>query len=100
MHARTCELKRRSLKSRSVRPAPFRPTLEKLEDRCLPDATSPILPHLPATPQINASTVPANGDVNPYGVAFVPKDFVSGGAIHPGDVLVANFNDKGNVQGT
>jgi hypothetical protein len=100
MHARTYELKRRPLKSRSARPAPFRPALERLEDRCLPDATPPILPHLPATPQINASTVPANGDVNPYGVAFVPEDFVSGGAIHPGDVLVANFNDKGNVQGT
>ena len=38
--------------------------------------------------------------MNPYGVAFVPQDFVSGGAIHPGDVLVANFNDKANVQGT
>jgi hypothetical protein len=100
MHAPSYKLKRRSPKSRSTRPAPCRPTLERLEDRRLPDATSPILPHLPATPQINASTVPANGDVNPYGVAFVPKDFVSGGAIHPGDILVANFNDKANVQGT
>ena len=28
---------------------------------------------------IQSSTVPSNGDGNPYGVAFVPKDFPSGG---------------------
>ena len=44
-----------------------------------------------------ASTVPANGDVNPYGVAVVPA---SGGRLTAGDVLVTNFNDKANVQGT
>ena len=44
-----------------------------------------------------ASTVPANGDVNPYGVAVVPT---SGGRLTAGDVLVSNFNDKANVQGT
>jgi hypothetical protein len=49
---------------------------------------------------INTSTIPANGDVNPYGVAFVPEGFPSGGTIKAGDVLVSNFNDSGNVQGT
>lgn len=49
---------------------------------------------------IVSSTVPANGDVNPYGVAFVPKGFPSGGLLKPGDILVSNFNDNGNVQGT
>src|ERR1700743_3009531 len=44
-----------------------------------------------------ASTVPANGDVNPYGVAVVPR---STGDLHQGNVLVSNFNDKANVQGT
>ena len=44
-----------------------------------------------------ASTVPANGDVNPYGVAVVPT---SVGALHRGDVLVSNFNDAANLQGT
>jgi hypothetical protein len=44
-----------------------------------------------------ASTVPANGDVNPYGVAVVPT---SGGLLTAGDILVSNFNDKANVQGT
>ena len=41
-----------------------------------------------------------NGDLNPYGVAFVPAGFPSGGPLKPGDILVSNFNDKGNVQGT
>ena len=43
------------------------------------------------------STVPANGDVNPYGVAVVPT---STGNEVAGDVLVSNFNAKSNVQGT
>jgi hypothetical protein len=47
--------------------------------------------------KVIASTVPSNGDVNPYGVAVVPR---STGALHRGDVLVSNFNDKANVQGT
>jgi hypothetical protein len=47
------------------------------------------------------STIPKNGDINPYGVAFVPKGFptVTGG-LAPGDVLVSNFNNKKNLQGT
>ena len=49
---------------------------------------------------INSSTIPANGDVNPYGVAFVPWDFPDGGIIHGGDVLVSNFNNGANLQGT
>jgi hypothetical protein len=47
-----------------------------------------------------ASTVPSNGDVNPYGIAFVPSSFPSGGTINSGDVLVSNFNNKANLQGT
>lgn len=43
------------------------------------------------------STVPGNGDVNPYGVAVVPR---SEGRLHAGDVLVSNFNNKANQQGT
>ena len=49
---------------------------------------------------ITSSTIPANGDLNPYGVAFVPFGFPSGGAIATGDVLVSNFNNIGNLQGT
>jgi hypothetical protein len=56
-------------------------------------------PFLPA--QVRAvSTVPGNGDVNPYGVAFVPPGFPTGGTINPGDILVSNFNNSSNLQGT
>lgn len=48
---------------------------------------------------INSSTIPANGDLNPYGVAFVPEGFPAGGKIETGDVLVSNFNDSTNAQG-
>ncbi|GGM40291.1 hypothetical protein ACFFX1_17720 [Dactylosporangium sucinum] len=44
-----------------------------------------------------ASTVPANGDVNPYGVAVVPR---SKDKLRKGEVLVSNFNNSDNHQGT
>jgi hypothetical protein len=44
-----------------------------------------------------ASTVPGNGDVNPYGVAVVRT---SQGALVKGNVLISNFNNKKNLQGT
>jgi len=44
-----------------------------------------------------ASTIPQNGDVNPYGVAVVPR---STGNLHQGSVLVSNFNNSANIQGT
>ena len=43
------------------------------------------------------STVPFNGDVNPYGVAVVPR---TAGDLFAGNVLVSNFNNAKNVQGT
>jgi hypothetical protein len=49
------------------------------------------------TPSTLATTVPANGDVNPYGIVTVPR---SVGALVQGDVLVSNFNNKANLQGT
>ena len=42
------------------------------------------------------STVPANGDQNPYAIVVAP---VSAGKIQEGDVLVDNFNDRNNLQG-
>ena len=51
--------------------------------------------------QMIVSTVPPNGDVNPYGVAFVPQGFQSGaGPLRAGDILVSNFNNSMNLQGT
>lgn len=43
------------------------------------------------------STVPKNGDVNPYGTVVVPG---SVGKLVQGDVLVSNFNNSANLQGT
>jgi len=44
-----------------------------------------------------ASTVPANGDVNPYGVAQVKRTI---GNLRAGHILISNFNNSGNFQGT
>ena len=62
-------------------------------------------PYAPSQPFINqttlvtqvASTVPANGEVNPYGVAVVHS---TSGTLVQGNVLVSNFNNKANQQGT
>jgi hypothetical protein len=43
------------------------------------------------------STVTDNGDLNPYAVIVAP---VSAGKIQAGDVLVDNFNNVSNLQGT
>jgi hypothetical protein len=85
---------------------------EVLEPRTLLSATvltaqqASVVSKLSATPNLTASTVPANGDQNPYGVAFVPAGIVPGGKLHAGSILVSNFNDAslpgggGNLQGT
>jgi hypothetical protein len=63
-----------------------------------------VIPQLPATPTLTVSTVPANGngDLNPYGVAFVPDGFPTdgGGLLEAGDIVVSNFNNAANLQGT
>jgi hypothetical protein len=61
------------------------------------DADDAFLP----SPVRSVSTVPTNGDVNPYGVAFVPDSFNTGaGPLKHGDILVSNFNNAKNLQGT
>jgi hypothetical protein len=66
--------------------------------------TPSFLNHLAATASLSVSTRPSAGpganDENPYGVAVVPADFPSGGLLSPGDILVSNFNDSTNLQGT
>ena len=61
-----------------------------------PTPSSPFIAHFHKLTNI-ASTVPHNGDVNPYGVAVVRQ---SRGRLHRGDVLISNFNNKANLQGT
>ena len=44
-----------------------------------------------------ASTVPANGDVNPYGIVLIQR---SVGSLVRGNLLISNFNNSANLQGT
>src|SRR5271166_534431 len=46
---------------------------------------APLLP-------VPVTTVPSNGDTNPYGVLFVSG--YPGGTLQQGDVLVSNFNNS------
>src|SRR5215471_14584735 len=47
--------------------------------------------------KVVASTVPSNGDVNPYGIVVVP---VTMGSLTAGNLLISNFNNSSNFQGT
>ena len=60
------------------------------------DDDQPILKQL-STVSTVASTVPSNGDVNPYGIVRVERTV---GKLEAGNILVSNFNNSGNVQGT
>lgn len=55
-------------------------------------------------PAATVSTVPSNGDVNPYGTAFAPftdnLQSLKNSVLQPGDLLVSNFNNNLNLQGT
>jgi hypothetical protein len=55
-----------------------------------------VLPPLKTNSTI-ASTVPGNGDVNPYGMAQVRR---STGKLVAGHILISNFNNSQNQQGT
>ena len=56
-------------------------------------------PQILPNPVTTVSTIPANKDVNPYGVAFVPNRYPQG-TLQPDDILVSNFNNLNNLQGT
>jgi hypothetical protein len=49
------------------------------------------------TVSVITSTVPHNGDVNPYGMAIAPS---TTGNLTQGAILVSNFNNSANLQGT
>jgi hypothetical protein len=60
-------------------------------------APAPYLSHFTTVTQV-ASTIPTNGDLNPYGIVTVP--FNSGNLVR-GDTLISNFNaGPANTQGT
>lgn len=51
----------------------------------------------PGSITVIASTVPSNGDVNPYGIVRVPT---TTGSLIEGNLLISNFNSSANLQGT
>jgi plastocyanin len=65
-----------------------------------PPSSGPFLAKFTSVSKL-ASTVPANGDVNPYGIVLVPT---SVGKLQAGQLLISNFNAKEsakeNGQGT
>lgn len=58
---------------------------------------APFIAPFQPNPSPIATTVPRNGDVNPYGIVTVPD---SVGSLVAGDLLVSNFNNSANEQGT
>jgi hypothetical protein len=69
-----------------------------------PTTSTPVAPATPAAfigpltkVSTVASTVPVSGDVNPYGIVQLST---TTGKLHAGDLLISNFNDKANNQGT
>ncbi len=105
---------------RSSRRPHLRPSFDTLEERALLDAALPhvkhlavpaavstakrerasIVPQLTSAPTSRLTTVPANGDVHPSGLAVVPAGFPGGGLIHSGEYLVSNFSNSTNTPGT
>ncbi|HEX8806774.1 MAG TPA: hypothetical protein VF741_07480 [Candidatus Aquilonibacter sp.] len=61
-----------------------------------PDGPS-ILATLNTETTIGSTVDPVTGDQNPYGLDIAPID---SGLIHRGDLIVCDFNDSANVQGT
>lgn len=82
--------------SRLLRPYTFIAMILALAPAVLLAGNHSFLNSLKNNAQV-ASTVPPNGDVNPYGVAVVR---VSNGRLTRGHVLVSNFNNQANLQGT
>jgi hypothetical protein len=60
-------------------------------------AEQPAASAKPHTIDTISSTVPANGDINPYGVFRVSR---SVGRLNRGSILISNFNNSANLQGT
>lgn len=58
--------------------------------------STPLLTRLTRVDTVG-STVPGNGDVNPYGITMV---HTTRGRLHSGDLLISNFKDRANQQGT
>ncbi|TAM90577.1 hypothetical protein EPN42_05725 [bacterium] len=71
--------------------------LSSSEENDDPVDGSSVLKQLGQTTTIGSTVDPLNGDQNPYGLAVAS---VSAGSIQSGDLVVCNFNNAANVQGT
>ena len=60
-------------------------------------AEQPQSPSKSGTVTTISSTVPSNGDINPYGVFRISRTV---GRLQRGSILVSNFNNSANLQGT
>ncbi|MBV8986940.1 MAG: hypothetical protein JO372_00120 [Solirubrobacterales bacterium] len=89
---------------RAVPPSARRALLCALGLLCAFWALGPAIAHASSrpfiagfTPKTIATTQPPNMDQNPYGIVTVPSSI---GSLHRGDLLVSNFNNAANTQGT
>ena len=48
---------------------------------------------------VSSTIDPMNSDLNPYGLVIVPPGAATTGSLLPGDILVSNINNSGNVMG-
>lgn len=62
-----------------------------------PSSDASVLAMLDDEKTVGSVVDPVTGDVNPYGLEVAP---VTNGKITAGDLVVCDFNDKANVQGT
>lgn len=63
----------------------------------LASAEQPAAPAKPHTISTISSTVPVNGDINPYGIFRISR---TAGNLKRGNILISNFNNSSNLQGT
>ncbi|HEX8827878.1 MAG TPA: hypothetical protein VF778_07180 [Xanthobacteraceae bacterium] len=66
-------------------------------ERAQPDGGGSILKLLTKEVEIGSTIDPKFGQLNPYGLTVAP---ITSGDFKKGDLVVCNFNDKKNVQGT
>jgi len=102
MHNLPIHILRRKVEHRAIAVRVARPFLAAAVLLCVASSPAPaaVQPFLP-TPAVTVSTTPSNGDQNPYGVAFITSEFKRGtGPLEAGDILVSNFNNMSNLQGT
>jgi uncharacterized protein (TIGR03118 family) len=78
----------------------FKPLAVPAEVSAAKRAEARIVLDLPSAPTSRITTVPADGDDNPSGLALVPAGFPRGGLIHAGEYLASNFNDATDDPGT